>query len=544
MVNLSDYCVSKIFTSILTPSSMKTIIARLRLPTILLGVICLANSTALFSQSSDFIDGKVINSTTHKPVPFATIKLKYNQLGIYANADGDFKISSNPEFQDDSLMITCIGFKQSSLAYKDLRDQVVNKVLLTPVVYGLAEVKVVASRKKLNSIVIIRRAIRKIPDNYPDKPFNFISYYRDYQKRNGNYINLNEAIVQTLDSGFTSESVTNRYRLLDFRENMDFPRVNISPYYDTHDTLDLNNTNKVIPDAILGDQYGNELFILAVHDAIRNFNTRSFSFIETFSKDFILNHSFSEPVTVLNNNLLLYRIDFKSRSRITGDKLQASGAIYIQPRDYSIHKLEYSCFYKINGEGSKEMFNIDVEYGYGNDIDPRLYLKYITFNNFFKVVDRVDTTYFRVLSSKWDSQTNIKPTVILNFNNNIDPETASKKNNYEVRIGKKTIKINSIQVVGKNLYIRFKADDIKGKRDSCKVSINNIEDIDGNILGKKKSIALYQYRELFVQENNRPLPFIDSCYMQFLPLEQNCISKFAGKDKYWMNTPENIKNNK
>jgi hypothetical protein len=323
---------------------------------------------------------------------------------------------------------------------------------------------------------------------------------------------------------------------------MDFPRMNISPYYDTFTSHDLNNPNKVIPDAFLGDQNGNELFILMVHDAIRNFNTRSFSFIETFSKDFILNHSFSEPVTVLNNNLLLYRIDFKGRARITGDKLQASGAIYIQPKDYSIHKLEYSCFYTINGEGNKEMFNIDVEYGYGNAVDPRMYLKYISFNNFFKVVDQEDTTYFKVLSSYWDTQTNIKPTVIVYLNNKIDPVSASKKENYEVWIGKKTIKINSIQVVGKNVYLRFKTNDVKERSGSCKVLINNVKDIDGNIIGKKKSIELYQYRELFVQENNKPLPFRDSCFMQFLPLEQNCISKFTGKDKYWMNTPENIKN--
>jgi len=40
------------------------------------------------------------------------------------------------------------------------------------------------------------------------------------------------------------------------------------------------------------------------------------------------------------------------------------------------------------------------------------------------------------------------------------------------------------------------------------------------------------------------LPFKDSCYMQYLPLEQNCISKYSGNFNYWMNTPENIKTNK
>jgi hypothetical protein len=516
-------------------------INNLRLLPILLFLIWQTFPALLYSQSIDYIEGKVINSSTSKPVPFATIKLKDNQLGVYANAEGDFKIIRNPEFQADSLIVTCIGFKRCPIAFKDLSDKVVNKINLIPSIYGLSEVKVIASRKKLGSLTIIGRAIKNIKNNYPKRPFNFISYYRDYQKKEGNYLNLNEAIVQTLDNGFTLKSILNKYRLLDYRKNMDFPRMNISPYYEIYDSPDLNNPDKIIPNASLGDQYGNELFILMVHDAIRNFKTRSFSFIETFSNDFLFNHYFSDPATVFNNNLLLYKIDFEGKPGVTGDSLQVSGAIYIQPKDYSIHKLEYSCYYKIKEKGLKPMFNIDVEYGYyDNSIDSLMCLKYISFNNIFKVVDSADNTYFRILDSNLDTHSNLKPTVILHFNNKIDPVTASRRENYEIKIGKKEVKIDHFQVTGKYLYIRFKDDDLKEVPDSIRVTVRNVKDIDGNILDKRKSIELYQYRELFVQEYNKPLPFRDSCYMQYLPLEKNCISKYSGKDKYWMNTPENI----
>lgn len=88
-----------------------------------------ANTALLIPQSIYYINGKVIDSKTSKPVPFATVKLKKNQLGVYANADGDFKVSRNPEFQTDSLIITCIGFKRSSIAFKDLRD--IEAILIT-----------------------------------------------------------------------------------------------------------------------------------------------------------------------------------------------------------------------------------------------------------------------------------------------------------------------------------------------------------------------------------------------------------------------------
>jgi hypothetical protein len=519
-------------------------VTNLRLLLISIFLIWQTNSILLYPQLVDYIDGKVISSTTSAPVPFATIKLKYNQLGVYANAEGDFKVAQNPEFQNDSLIVTCIGFKQRSLAFKDLSDRTSNKIFLTPMVYDLGEVKVIASRARLSGAAIIRKAIRRIINNYPVNPYSYIAYYRDYQKKENNYINLNEAIIQTLDNGFNSESISNKYRLLDFRKNTDFPRMNISPYYGLSDSHDSNNSNKTIPDAILGDQYGNELFILMVHDAIRNFNIRSFSFVETFSTDFIMNHSFSEPVSVFDNNLLLYKIDFEAKYRLTGDSLQASGAIFIQPKDYSIHKLEYSCFYKNKGEGLKKMFNIDVEYGYENSDDSLMCLKYISFNNIFNVMDSDDNTYFRVMDSYLDNHTNLKSTVVLYLNNMIDPVSASRKEHYEIMVGKKAVKIDHIQVTGKHLYIRLKDNDLKNGLDSVRVTVRNIKDVNGNILDKRKSIELYQYRELFVQEYNKPLPLKDSCYMQYLPLEKNCLSKYSGNEKYWMNTPENIKINK
>ena len=519
-------------------------VAHIKFLLISLLLIWETNWVNIFPQSADYFDGKVINSTTHEPVPFATIKLKYNLLGVYANAEGDFKIARNVDFRNDSLIITCIGYKQSSLAYQDLNELTVNRVLLVPVVYGIGEVRVVAKQKKLNSLAIIRKAIRRIVENYPVKPYNYIAYYRDYQKRDNNYFNLNEAIIQTLDNGFMTESVSDKYRLLDFRKNNDFPRMNVSPYYEMNKSSGSDKSSKSIPKVFLDDQFGNEFFILRLHDAIRNFNVRSFSYIETFSKDFLFNHNFSDPVKVFNNNLMLYKIEFEGKRLITGDSVYASGAIYIQPRDYSIHKLEYSCYYKSGKEASKKIFNIDVEYGYDNSVDSLMCLKYISFNNFFRVEDPTDSSYFKILDSYLDTHSNMKATVILKFNNYPDPVSASRKTNFAVTTGKKEVKINHIQILGNNIYLRLEENDIKGRKDSIKVLVYNVKDRNGNILDKRKRLDLYQYRELFVQEYNKHLPLTDSCYMEYLPLEKNCISKYSGSHNYWMNTPENIKNNK
>jgi hypothetical protein len=380
--------------------------------------------------------------------------------------------------------------------------------------------------------------VRNIRKNYPVKPFSYISYYRDYQKKDKSYINLNEAIVQTLDNGFSEWSDLNKYRLLDFRKNTSFPVMNLSPYYESD--YDPDSPDKIIPGATLGDQYGNELFILMAHDALRNYRELSFSFVDVLLNNFVINHSFSDPVTVFNNNLKLLSIDFTARKRLTGDSLQVLGTIVIQPKDYSIHKLEYKCFYLMAKE-KKEMFSIDIEYGYDESVDSLMCLKYISFNNYFNVIDTTDHSFFKILRSYWDTSTFTTPRLVVECSNDIDPATVKDKENFWITLGGKNASISSVSAAGKKLFIRLKEKADKKMRDSCFVSIKNIRDVTGKILDRRKNLELYQYRELFVQEYNKPVEFTDTCFMEYKPLDKNCRTGQPGITRYWMNTPENIK---
>lgn len=507
-----------------------------RLILIILCVLWQAVSHLLVAQSTSYVEGKVFNTATSEPVSFATIKLKSRQLCVYSNEEGNFRLIKNSEFQSDSVTITCIGYKKYSMAFTGMNDGEVNSISLTPSQYGSQEVKVAVRELKLNSVSIIRSAISKINTNYPVKPFSYISYYRDYQKTDSNYINLNQANIQTLDSGFNSGSGSNIYRLLAFRKNMDFRRMNNSPVYPVSDSSD--NQDKLIPEAVTRDQYSNELLTLMSHDPIRNFKTRSFSFIETFSENFIDNHNFSPPSEVYNDNLLLYKIIFNGKTGIIGDSLLVSGAIYIRPKDYSIHKLEYSCYKNTKGNGLKKAFSLNVEYGYDNTTDSLLRLKYISLSRLFKVIDTDDKSFFRLLSLRWDIISNLNPTLILSFNNKLDPVIASRKENYTFMVGKREVKMKNIQVAGENLFIRFNINDVEGMADSCDIYTRLLKDINGNILDKRKSMEIYQYRELFVQEVNIPVSLQDSSIVQYFSPVNDTLSTIRKKEKYRMNLPE------
>ena len=208
--------------------------------------------------------------------------------------------------------------------------------------------------------------------------------------------------------------------------------------------------------------------------------------------------------------------------------------------DYTIHKIEYTCNYILKSKQKKEMFNIDIEYGYENSFGSPMYLKYISFNNLFRVVDPSDDSYFRVVDSYLVPTTIDNSTVVLVFNNRIDPVSASKKNNYEFLVSGIPAKIKSIDVKGKRLIITLKVKNLNSVKDKLSISVHNVNDINGQVINRRKTIELNQFRELFVQDYNNPIQFRDSCFMQYLPLEKNCITKTLNVEKYWMNTPENI----
>ncbi len=493
----------------------------------------------IYCQQPDYIRGKVIDSKTARPVPFATVRLKNAQFGVISNAEGDFRILNNPMFQSDSLIVSCIGFHRLSLIFSTLKTSGMNNLKLVSNIYRLKEVSVTARKRKLSPEIIIARAIRNIKKNNPAKPFSYVSYYRDYQKDSSNYLNLNEGIIQTLDKGFGYTSDSNKYRLLAFKKNMDFLRRDIIPYYDLPKTDHSDQSFKKIPHATVGDQYGNEFYVLLAHNAIRNFNKKTFSFVDIFAQDFIKNHWFSNPMGIYDGSTLLYKIDFTAKPRVTEDIYK--GSIFIQPDDYSIHKLEYSGAYLDSTKKKKDIFNIDIEYGHEPAIDSKMCLKYISFNNSFIVEDTSDNDFFKIEKTEWWTSKLMpeEPTTVLAvFNRKIDPVSGNRKENYVLYVGKKQPKITNIRVDGKNLFITVRNSNFKANEiDSTYINCKNIKDINGNLINKRKELAFRQFRELFVQEYNKPVEFRNNCFIQAAPLEQNCISISENTGRFWMNTP-------
>ena len=242
----------------------------------------------LFGQETS-IKGRIIDSETDLPVPFASIKIKAKMLGVVSNVNGDFQIPLEYRVESDSILVSCIGYVTKTIAFKDLQDSVQNLIKISPSIGSLAEV-VVSSKKRrnLSASKVLNLAIKNLEFNYPQKPYSYIGYYRDYQLLDTNYINLNEAIVEVYDQGFSSYDLTETLiELYEFKPNTDFPMdSSTTKPYDNEPAKYGRGKNKYIPNAVLSPLGSSELSILRLHDAIRNYDRFSFSFVDVFINDF------------------------------------------------------------------------------------------------------------------------------------------------------------------------------------------------------------------------------------------------------------------
>ncbi|MEO1547025.1 MAG: carboxypeptidase-like regulatory domain-containing protein [Bacteroidota bacterium] len=501
----------------------------------------------------DFIHGKLLDANTNEPVVFATLRLKHKAMGVITNQDGGFRFPKRFQQLDDILVISCMGYEKKEIPLSRLSPNGINTIRIKLGVLALQETVVTAKKKRgLSARAIVKRAIAAIPQNYPKNTFSTVGYYRDYQMSNGQYVNLNEAILEVFDEGFdTVDTTDTKVMLYDYKQNNQFKRDTLAdnPY-------DYTNLEKIIENAYMPAHDGNEFNILRVHDPIRNHNINSFDLINKMEEDFIKNHSFKkEPDVVLDNELL-----FKIRINRIHPIAKVIGWIYISKTDYAIHKIEYSVYdrlKKIVGDVSERkkgnlIFETTAEYN--RDPEQKMFLNYVSFYNKFRLspppIFTIDSIAFVPSKKGFMVYLNQK------LRQNDEPEN---KANYEVKfkgnaLRLKKIKVyrNSFKVFQDSLMIYLDVSMVKlskmaneiatasASEDVLEIKIENLTDIQGNLLNEWKSLEFNQFREYFVQKV-KPFAQIpkDALFMRKnKPIfESQPLIRPKNSEEYWMNTP-------
>lgn len=507
-------------------------------------LISLISSNSFAQNAASATDDKeifcqVLDQSDKLPIVFATVSIKDRNNGVIADEEGYFRLPYKYKAQNDVLIISSIGYESKTVNANSLSDNGPNIIYLKPKIEALNAVTITTkkgtTKKEFENVrEIVGKAISKMRANFPTRPHSYIGYYRDYQLLQNKYFNLNEGIMEVFDEGFHTNKMlfkNNQAALYQFKQNSKFPK-------DTLLTQEYDNQEyKYIKDATISSIGGNELSILTVHNAIRNYEYHSFSFVHTFKEDFLNNHEFRIAQKLYLDDTLLYEIKFFAIEDVTGVKNTADGAIYIAADNYAIHKLE--CFgYKVGDP--EPFFSVKIEYAPRGD---RMYLNYISFNNKFKVKSRDD---FQVEDVSFDQGENA---FYVRFNNTVDKRTIANSKNFRFVYKRKKLKVSQVTLDdSKTVKISLingaipsgeKLTEETMKELSYK--IRKVTDISGRDLNKKTFIRVNQFRELFVQEvfQNKQLP--DDLYFvnKSEKLEESLINKnkLTNISDYWINSP-------
>lgn len=518
-------------------------------------VLCFLTSSAIYCQENETkISCKVINAATKEPVVYATVMLKNINRGTHADFNGNFEIPIK-YYQKGTIRISSIGYNSKEVKLSELHLNTLNTIYLKSSNDELDEIVINTKKKKkekLHGQQIVKKAIENILNNYPTQAHSYIGYYRDYQQpaddsyqnlmkseKNIEYLNVHEAILESFDNGFTTDKLKdkkNQTLVYNYGVNKNFIQ-------DNYLTIPYDNKSKKYSESVyISPLGGNELNILDLTNAIRNYDKMSFSFANVFKNDFVKNHYIFLKEIIYTDNIPLYKIYFYSKKDRTSFEYKAKGHIYISKKNFAIHKLNYNLFYRKN---AKPQYSVTIDYREKNN---KMYLNYISFNNFFEATNG---NYFKIIKTTFNTKSN---TFKISFNREIDPKTLipfhkkfkiyykedklkvtyvtlleNQKNTIIVAIDKQSIEKINFKNESKNPnYATFFTFDI-----------TKIKDITGSEIDKRPSIKLNQYRELFVQEvfENKQLPLQKNFVDKNIPLSKSKITEANFKDAYWINSP-------
>ncbi len=508
-------------------------------------------SWPLLAQDPDYIVGKLVDAKTKDPVVFANIRIKDRALGVITNEDGSFRIPLRYREYGDIIEISSMGYKTREIPISNLRERNLNLVQLNPntIVLEEAIIKAKGKRRKYSANAIVKMAIEAIQENYPLRSFSTVGYYRDYQRKNGAYLNLNEAILEVFDQGFDQEDFrASEVQLFDTKMNTDFQRDTLASQ-----KYDYRTGTKVIDKAYLENYDGNEFTNLRIHDALRNFNVYSYDFVGNLKDDFLENHKFSKNEETYLADEVLYVIDGQGQK----PGFSAYTKLYISKTDYAIHKLEYTLYDNSvknttgikneHGHKRKMIFDVVTEY---KRLKDKMYLSYISFHNSFRLNLPPIFTMTDVELALSKGYFGLK------FNRPLDELSAKIQNNYAIifkgtqwEVGKVEVFQDSVKVYPNlkdgTLAKAMREIDIAVKKrtfsnELLDIQVKSIKDFEGNSVNVPRVENYQQFREFFVQrvKLDTRAPFDVEFMDKRKPIfKDQPIERPKDYQEYWMNTP-------
>ena len=179
-----------------------------------------SNDKAVKDTAFRTFTGKVVNSSTRKPVVFANIYLIGSSLGTVTNAEGEFILKVPVSELNRQMGISNLGYKNLAINLSDLKDKE-NVIKLEIAAIPLEQVVI----RSDDPVELLKMAYRRIKDNYNTDPEMQVGFYRETVKQNRSYVAVAEAVLDVYKSPYNSIMDYDRVKIYRGRKSEDVKKM-------------------------------------------------------------------------------------------------------------------------------------------------------------------------------------------------------------------------------------------------------------------------------------------------------------------------------
>lgn len=297
----------------------------------------------LQAQNNNNIKGVIYNSSDSTALAYVNVYIKDNPFGTISNEQGEFSFFFNAADALDTVVFSAIGYESQKYGIANLTNKELT-IHMHPAIILLQEVVITP----LDSKGIIKKALDKIEQNYPQKASILNAYTRQTIKENNKYTRFVEAALEIYNpTYFSDEKKSQKQNLIKLKKS----------------EASLDNTHESLNYKLSTADFVNSIFINQTLSFLDDLTTYEFSFIEQ----------------VNYNEHLLYKIEFNTIN--DKDTSGYKGVIYIDKETYAFVSVQY-------------------QYKYNYTRQVKAYIKKFVQVN-YKYLDYIFRIDFKKVSNKW-----------------------------------------------------------------------------------------------------------------------------------------------
>jgi hypothetical protein len=133
-------------------------------------------TTSVAAQDVIVVKGKIVDSESNDPLPYATINVIQTAIGTISNQVGEFEFFVPSQFAHDTVTISHVGYKTFKSRVIDAKFHAVFPLDESPSI--LKEIIVRSDETK----ALVEKAVKAIPVVYSSSPYLMEGFHRSWEK--------------------------------------------------------------------------------------------------------------------------------------------------------------------------------------------------------------------------------------------------------------------------------------------------------------------------------------------------------------------------